>query len=70
VARFYDPEAHLKQMLKEVRKAKQDGQPPRSLELIVKERRPIERVRATENSSLEASQEIAPAANDQAEVEL
>lgn len=39
IEQFYDPEAHLRQMLREVRKAKKEGQSGRSMELILRERR-------------------------------
>lgn len=39
IEKFYDPETHLRQMLREVRKAKKDGQNGSSMELILKEKR-------------------------------
>jgi hypothetical protein len=39
IERFYDPETHLRQMLREVRKAKKSGQNAISMELILKEKR-------------------------------
>lgn len=39
IEKFYDPETHLRQMLRDVRKAKKEGQNGSSMELILKEKR-------------------------------